>query len=67
MPSNNKMTTKTLQELSELLNSEELAYKKCCNYVATCQDPVLKTKMGQYANRHKARFEALFNYLNTHE
>ena len=29
-----KMTTKTLQELSELLNSEELCYKKCCNYVS---------------------------------
>lgn len=66
MPSN-KMTTKTLQELNELLNSEELAYRKCCNYVGACTDSVLKTKLGQYANRHKARFEVLYNYLNTHE
>lgn len=62
-----KMTTKTLQELSELLNSEELAYKKCCNYVSECADPVLKTKLGRYANNHKMRFEALYNYLNNNE
>jgi hypothetical protein len=61
------MTTKTLEELNELLNSEELAYKKCCNYVAACADPALKTKLGRYANRHKARFDALLSYLNTHE
>ncbi len=62
-----KMTTKTLQELSELLNSEELAYKKCCNYVSECADPVLKTKLGKYANNHKTRFEALYGYLNDNE
>lgn len=62
-----KMTTKNLEELSELLNSENLAYKKCCNYVAECTDPTLKTKLGCYANNHKLRFEALLNYLNSHE
>ena len=39
-----KMTTKTLQELSELLNSEELCYKKCCNYV---QRPRAEKQAGQ--------------------
>lgn len=62
-----KMTTKTLQQLTELLGSEELAYKKCCNYVEDCTDPVLKAKIGKYANNHKARFEALYNYLNNNE
>ena len=52
MPS--KMTTKTLQELGELLGSEQLCYKKCCNYVASCTDPVLKTKLGKYADDCKA-------------
>ena len=51
-----KMTTKTLQELSELLGSEELAYKKCCAYVDECSDPTLKTKLGKYANNHKLRY-----------
>ena len=62
-----KMTSKNLEELSELLNSENLAYKKCCNYVAECSDPTLKTKMGRYANNHKQRFDALLNYLNNQE
>lgn len=62
-----KMTSKNLQEISELLDSEDLAYKKCCSYVAMCCDPTLKTKMGTYANNHKMRFEALLNYLNSHE
>ena len=62
-----KMTTKTLQELSELLGSEELAYKKCCAYVDECCDPTLKTKLGKYANNHKARYIALYNYPNANE
>lgn len=37
------MTSKNLQELSELLDSENLAYRKCCNYVSECKDPTLKT------------------------
>lgn len=62
-----KMTTKTLQEITELLNSEELAYKKCCNYATCSTDPVLKSKLGKYANNHKSRFEAIYNYLNNND
>ena len=58
------MTTTTLQQLNELMQSENLAYKKCCNYVFFCTDSVLKEKIGVYANNHKARFEALYDYLN---
>jgi hypothetical protein len=58
------MTTNNLQEVSELLGSEYLAYKKCCNYVSTCKDAVLKEKLGTYANNHRIRFEALLSYLN---
>lgn len=61
------MTTKNLEEISELLNSEDLAYKKCCNYVSECTDSVLKTKLGVYANNHKKRFDTLLTYLNSHE
>ena len=62
-----KMTTKTLQEMSQLLGSEVLAYKKCCNYASECADPVLRTKLGKYANNHKSRFEALYDYLNNND
>jgi len=61
------MTTKNLSEISELMNSEFLAYKKCCNYVSGTGDSVLKEKLGTYANNHKLRFEVLLNYLNSHE
>ncbi len=62
-----KMTVKTLQELNELLGSEQLCYKKCCNYVSECTDPVLKTKLGEYADNCKSRFTALLNYLNNNQ
>ena len=58
------MTSKNLQELSELLDSENLAYRKCCNYVSECKDPTLKNKLGKYANNHRNRFETLLSYLN---
>ena len=61
------MTTKTLQQLNELLGSEALMYNKCCNYACTCTDPVLKTKLGDYAQKHKERFRGLFNYLNSNQ
>lgn len=58
------MTSKNLQELSEPLDSENLAYRKCCNYVSECKDPTLKNKLGKYANNHRIRFETLLSYLN---
>ena len=57
------MTTKTLQELNELLNSEQLCYKKCCNYVSEVSDSELKAELGRFANNHKHRFETLLGYL----
>lgn len=57
------MTQKSLTELSELMRSEELAYKKCCNYVADVSDEDLKACLGRFANNHKHRFETLLNYL----
>ena len=57
------MTQKSLTELSELLRSEDLAYKKCCNYVSEVTDEDLKAQLGRFANNHKHRFETLLNYL----
>ncbi len=61
------MTSKNLTEISELLDSENLAYRKCCNYVSECSDPVLKEKLGTYANNHRIRFEELLSYLNAQQ
>jgi hypothetical protein len=62
-----KMTSKNLEEISELLDSEDLAYKKCLFYSVQASDPTLKAKLGGFANNHKRRFEALFSYLESHE
>ncbi|MBO5223536.1 MAG: hypothetical protein J6C23_03395 [Clostridia bacterium] len=57
------ITTTTLQQLNELMQSENLAYKKCCSYAFDCKDATLKAKLGNYAKRHKKRFEALYKAL----
>lgn len=62
-----KLTAMNLQELEELLDSEELSYKKCLFFATQATDPTLKTKLGTFANNHKKRFEALLSYLNSHE
>lgn len=61
------MTTKTLQQLSELMGSEALLYNKCCSYACACTDPVLKIKLGEYAQKHRERFCGLFDYLNSNQ
>ena len=57
------MTTKSLNELSELCRSEKLAYKKCCNYVSETDNEDLRCALGNLANGHKQRYEALLTYL----
>ncbi len=58
------MTTKSLTELSELCRSEKLAYKKCCNYVSETNSDDLRCALGNLANGHKQRYEALLGYLD---
>ncbi len=58
------MTTKSLQELSELCRSEKLAYKKCCNYVSETDSADLQCALGKLANGHRQRYEALRTYLD---
>lgn len=58
------MTTKSLQELSELCRNEKLAYKKCCNYVSETDNDELRCELGKIANNHKRRYEALTDYLD---
>jgi hypothetical protein len=60
-----RLTSKDLTELSGLLESESLAYKKCVSYAGMVTDPVLKEKLGGFANNHRIRFEKLLGYLNS--
>ena len=58
------MTTKSLNELSELCRSEKLAYKKCCNYVSETDNEDLRCALGNPANGHRQRYETLLTYLD---
>ena len=58
------MTVKSLEEISQLLRSEKLAYKKCCNYVSETDNADLKCALGKLANGHKQRYDALAAHLN---
>lgn len=58
------MTSKSLTELSELMRSEKLAYKKCCNYVCETDNPDLKCALGNLANGHRQRYQTLSAYLD---
>jgi len=60
-----KMTGKDLTEISELLESEHLAYNKCVSYATMVEDSVLREKLGCWANNHRVRFEKLLSHLNS--
>lgn len=58
-------TSKDLQEVTELLDSECLAYKKCMSYACLVSDETLQQKLCGYAHNHKSRFNKLMSYLNS--
>jgi len=58
-----KITTKDLTEISELLEGENLAYTKFTSYAAQAQDPMLKEKLNRFASHHRTRYGKLLTYL----
>lgn len=64
---NKKLAAKNLEVLSELMMIEELAYKKCDIYSGQFKDSALRQQCMDLADNHKARFDALYGYLNTHD
>ena len=66
MPLKPKIAAKNLEVLSELMLIEELAYKKCDLYSRVFKDGALQTQCRDLAENHKARFNALHEYLNSH-
>ena len=61
-----KIAAKNLEVLSELMMIEELAYKKCDLYSRVFKDAALQTQCKDLAANHKARFNAMHEYLNSH-
>lgn len=64
---NKKLAAKNLEVLSELMMIEELAYKKCDVYSGQFKDTALQQQCIDLADNHRARFGALYKYLNSHE
>ena len=64
---NKKLAAKNLEILSELMFLEELAYKKCEVYQKQFKDGALQKQCQDLAGNHKARFDALHTYLDSHE
>ncbi len=62
---NNGFTLKDLQEVTELLDTESLAYKKCMSYACLCSDETLQEKLCCYADNHRSRFDKLYSFLNS--
>jgi len=66
---NNKqpqIESKNLTILEDKLNHEALAVKKSEVYAEYFADPLLKSTAQQIAKHHRQNFNALLNYLETH-
>lgn len=58
-----ELTAKDLTVISDLLTSEELAFKKASIYSKTLTDPVTSQSMCEIAACHAQRFNALYSFL----
>lgn len=61
------IAVKNLQGLTELMQLEQLAYKKYSTYSKSLKDPDLKEMCLTNAESHKLRFDAMYDYLEMHE
>lgn len=62
-----KLDEKNLLYLEDTLNYEYLASKKCDAYSLQFTDDNCKTLSQQLSERHRERFDALYDYLNSHQ
>lgn len=59
--------TKNLDILKDQMFHEALAYKKCKVYASSLGEQPLKDMANNFAQHHKQHFDALQNYLNSHQ
>jgi len=58
---------KNLDIVKDQMFHEALAYKKCSIYSDIFDEPALKSMAGGFAQHHRQHFDALQNYLDTHQ
>ena len=62
-----QIAAKNLSFLEDTLNYEALACKKCSQYETMLTDPAQKNMVHQLGQHHRQHFDALFNYLQSHQ
>lgn len=65
--SGNALTTKDLSVLQDQLDAEYRANRKASIYAQTMTDPQLKGLANTLAQHHRTRFDALYNFLGSHQ
>ena len=58
---------KNLDIIKDQMYHEALAYKKCQVYASSLSEQPLKEMASTFAQHHKQHFDALQNYLNSHQ
>ncbi len=59
-----KLYQKDLTALTDLMNYEQSACKKCEFYASQLTDPATQEIIGALARGHRARFQSLYDFLN---
>ena len=59
--------SKKLDIIKDQMYHEALAYKKCKVYASSLQEQPLRDMANNFAQHHKQHFDALQNYLNSHQ
>lgn len=62
-----QIDTKNLGITQDQMHHEALAYKKCCMFTEWFTEQPLKDLSNRAAQHHKQHFDALMNYLNSHQ
>jgi hypothetical protein len=62
-----QIDAKNLSYLEDTLTYEALACKKCAQYETMLTDPAQKNMAHQLAQHHRQHFDALYNYLQSHQ
>ncbi|MBM7616035.1 hypothetical protein [Alkaliphilus hydrothermalis] len=65
--SNMQLDANNLKILEDQLSHESLMNKKFSVYAQYCTDTQLKNLCQQAAQKHKAHYNELLNYLNSHQ
>ncbi|MEA5058639.1 MAG: hypothetical protein EOM66_03730 [Clostridia bacterium] len=59
--------TKNLDIIKDQMYHEALAYKKCRVYAGCLSEKPLQDMANDFAQHHQQHFDALQNYLNSHQ